>query len=101
MAAGRCAIDGDVLRNRRTPCQQSPPGTPQTKTSEICERVCPAGVTSRTLGNGTTEGGMTRGSARAERQQNFLADRLVNLVEIQRCLAFIAQHFEYGRPALL
>jgi hypothetical protein len=63
--------------------------------------VCPAGVSSRTLRTGTTEGGMTRGSARAERQQKFLANCFVNFVEIQRCLAFVAQHLEYGRTALL
>src|SRR4051794_31709677 len=63
--------------------------------------ACREAATSRTLRVATTEGGMTRASTRAERQQKFLANRFVDLVEIQRRLAFIAQHFEYGRAALL
>jgi len=42
---------------------------------------------------------MTRDSARAERQQKFLANRFIDLVEIQRRLALVAEDFEYGRAA--
>ena len=39
-------------------------------------------------------------SARADRQQNFFAEGVLKLLELQRRLTFIAEHFEHGRPAL-
>ena len=41
------------------------------------------------------------GLAGAERQQHFLAKRVFELLEVQRGLTFVAQHFENRRPALL
>ncbi len=41
----------------------------------------------------------TGGSACAERQPQFLLDRFVDLVEIERGFALIAQHFEYLRSS--
>ena len=44
---------------------------------------------------------MTRGaSARADRQQDFLAERFFELFEIERGLTFVAQYLEHGRSAL-
>src|SRR5256885_1871636 len=40
-------------------------------------------------------------SARADRQQNFFAERILELFELERRLALVAQHFEHRRPALL
>src|SRR6478609_492680 len=74
------------------------PGAPPLALLRSAVGVPGAVTISRTVKAGTTEGGMTRRSARAERQQKFLANRFVDLVEIQRRLAFIAQHFQYGRP---
>src|SRR5579872_5178305 len=39
-------------------------------------------------------------SARADGQQNFLAERILELLELQRRLTLVAQHFEHGRTAL-
>ena len=43
---------------------------------------------------------MAETSARADRQQNFFAEGILKLLELQRRLAFIAEHFEHGGPAL-
>src|SRR5262245_45339005 len=43
---------------------------------------------------------MAETSARADRQQNFFAEGVLELLELQRRLAFITQHFEYCRPTL-
>jgi len=40
-------------------------------------------------------------SACSDGQQNFLAEGVFELLEIQRRLALIAQNFEHGRPTLL
>ena len=40
------------------------------------------------------------GSARADREQDFLAERVLEFLELQRGLTFVAEHFEYRRPAL-
>ena len=37
----------------------------------------------------------------AQRQPQFLLDRFVHLVEIQRGLTLVAQHFQYLRPLFL
>lgn len=37
----------------------------------------------------------------AQRQPQFLLDLVVHLVEIQRCLTLVAQHFQYLRPLFL
>ena len=42
-----------------------------------------------------------RRSARADGQQDFLAERVLELVEIERRLTFVAEHFEHGRPAFI
>src|SRR5689334_2797022 len=102
MAAGDQSAAGRGRLLRQGPRAERGPGTPRPATVRICEWACPGAVTSaRTVRAGTTEGGMTRRSARAERQQKFLTNRFVDLVEIQRRLAFIAQHFQYGRAAFL
>ena len=36
-------------------------------------------------------------SARADREQNFLPERIFELLELQRCFTLVAQHFEHGR----
>ena len=43
--------------------------------------------------------GSRRGLARADCQQDFLTEGILELLELQRRLAFIAQHFEHGRTA--
>jgi hypothetical protein len=40
-------------------------------------------------------------SARADRQENFLAERVFELLELQRRFALVAKHFEDGRTTLL
>jgi len=37
----------------------------------------------------------SKGLTRADRQQDFLSQRLFELFEIQRRFTFVAQHFEY------
>ena len=39
-------------------------------------------------------------SARADRQQDFLAEGILELLELQRRLALVAEYFEHGRTAL-
>src|SRR5216684_8996939 len=39
-------------------------------------------------------------SACADRQQDFLAESILELLELERRLAFVTQHLEHGRPAL-
>ena len=39
-------------------------------------------------------------SARADGEQDFLAEGILELLELERRLALVAQHFEHGRPAL-
>jgi hypothetical protein len=39
-------------------------------------------------------------SARADGQQNFFAERILELFELERGLALVAQHFEHSRSAL-
>jgi hypothetical protein len=43
---------------------------------------------------------MAETSARADRQQNFFAEGVLELLELQRRLALIAEHFEYGWTTL-
>jgi hypothetical protein len=43
---------------------------------------------------------MAETSARADRQQNFFAEGVLKLLELQRRLAFIAQDFEHGWTTL-
>src|SRR3954453_8315311 len=38
--------------------------------------------------------------ARADRQQDFFAERVLELFELERRFALVAQHFEPRRPAL-
>ena len=39
--------------------------------------------------------------ARADRQQNFLAEGILELFELERRFTLVAQHFQDGRPAFL
>jgi len=48
----------------------------------------------------TAKGSGARISARADGQQDFLAESILELLELERRLAFVAQHLEHGRPAL-
>ena len=41
-----------------------------------------------------------KASTRADGEQYFFAQRVLDLLEIQSSLALVAQHFEYGRSAL-
>src|SRR5262249_4372878 len=41
-----------------------------------------------------------RASARADGEEDFLAERVLELLEVQRGLAFVAQHFQHRRAAL-
>ena len=41
-----------------------------------------------------------KASTRADGEQDFVAQRVLDLLEIQRRLALVAQHFENGRAAL-
>ena len=40
------------------------------------------------------------GSARADGEQDFLPEGILELLELERRLAFVTQYFEHGRPAL-
>ena len=40
-------------------------------------------------------------SARADREQNFLPERIFELLELQGRFTFVAEHFKHGRPILL
>src|SRR3954462_4324625 len=60
---------------------------------------CARKMTARTSGVGTTRGLVMRESARAERQEDFLTNRFVDVIEVQGGLALVAQNFEYGRTA--
>src|SRR5262249_53658439 len=40
-------------------------------------------------------------STRANRQQHFLAEGILEIFELERRLTLVAQNFEYGRAALL
>ena len=40
-------------------------------------------------------------SARADRQQDFFAQGVLEFREVQSGFAFVAQHFKYGRTAFL
>ena len=40
-------------------------------------------------------------SARADREQNFFAQRILELLEIERRLTFVAQNLQHCRPALI
>jgi hypothetical protein len=40
-------------------------------------------------------------SARADRKQDFLAESVFELLELQGRLALVAQHLEHGRPCFL
>ena len=53
------------------------------------------------LERGLTARAPTPHSARADGQQDFLAERILELLELERGLALVAQHLEHGRPALL
>lgn len=44
---------------------------------------------------------MAPASARANRQQDFLAEGILEFLELERRLALVAQDLEYGRAALL
>jgi len=40
------------------------------------------------------------GSARSDREQDFLAKGILELLELQRRFALVAEHLEHGRPTL-
>jgi hypothetical protein len=40
------------------------------------------------------------GSARADRQEDFLAEGILELLKLERRFTFVAQYFEDRRPAL-
>jgi hypothetical protein len=51
---------------------------------------------------GSRKGLRTAGaSARADGQENFLAEGILKLFEIQRRFALVAEHFEHGRTTFL
>src|SRR4051812_26792490 len=54
----------------------------------------------KATGDGTRRARRGR-SARADRQQDFLAERILELLELQRGLTFITQYFEDRGPAFL
>ena len=43
----------------------------------------------------------TRGSARADGQQDFFAQRVLELRKVEGGFTFVAQHFKYGGTAFL
>ena len=51
----------------------------------------------RAEGRSAASAATDRGLARADRQQDFLAEGILELLELQRRLALVAQYFEYCR----
>src|SRR5262249_41597554 len=78
-----CTIGSSHDRCRSRPCQGSRRRTQAERMRRTEETAEPAPAL-----------------ARADRQQNFLAKGVLELLELQRRLALVAEHLEHRRPAL-
>ena len=76
------------------------PGNPSATTRTTSEWVCPdCDYFEEAEEEEQVKNGAPR-LARADGQQNFFAERILELFEVQRGLALVAQHFEHRRTAL-
>ena len=89
-AAARCG-------SHETERRYSIPGNPKATTRISREWVCPDCDYFEEAEEEQSCGTL----ARADCQQDFLAEGILELFELQRRLALVAQHFEHGRTALL
>ena len=78
---------GETMQLREREMIDRVPGITQTKTSKFREWVCPEC-------DYFEEAERREKLAGAERQQQFFAQAFVDLVDIERGLALVAQHFE-------
>jgi hypothetical protein len=94
---------GDMMRLETREVISQVPGTNQQLCTIVREWVCRERdyfEEAEDLGGAEKEERGRSHSARADRQQNFFAECVFDLLEIEGCLALVAQHFEHRRPAL-